>query len=259
MNKFLRLTILISAAAGVILLLDWLSGPGSNPPIDEIPPNATEKAFEAECKQLGAKSWDKTSFEAIKDELHTYGQQGVITNEEASKFEGYLYTNYANSMNTSFEQWLNTDCGNDIKDLYKEMQAVAGAGEYKLILNNSLEIAAKYYSAISLPARVKQHIASEFTESIHESIIMDINNLCQAEGLKNCSKIQTIKNEQLAIMSAYKNFVKNYLDAYRTANIDPKNIEYTNGLKQFCPANNEEINKYNFYLTQINNFNVCYP
>ena len=258
MNKFLKLTILIVVAAGVIFSLDWLSGPGEIIPPGGVSPNTTEKKFEAKCKQLGSKPWDKNSFEAIKDELHTYGQQGVITNEEAARFEGYLYTNYSNSLNTSFSKWLTNNCDDEVNNLYKELQTVAGVGEYKLILSNSIEIAEKYFAVTSLPARVTQHISSEFMESLHESIVMDINNLCQTEGLSKCNKIQIIKSEQLAIMEAFKSFSKAYIDAYNTAKINLNDAYYTNDLKQFCPENNEEINKYNFYLNQIKNIDICY-
>ena len=256
MNKFLKLTILIVVAAGVIILLDYLSGDIPPPPIELV--DKTTKEFETKCKQIGAKSWDKTSFETIKLELHSYGQHGVITKEEASKFEAYLYTNYSNSLNTSLEKWLNNDCQSEIKDLYKEMKTVSRVGEYKLILNNSIEILEKYYAAISLPERVKQHTSSEFTDSIHESIVIDINNLCQNESLKNCSKIQAIKSEQLEIMDMFKKFFNEYNNAYPSALQNPDDDSYTRELKDLCcPSNQKSIINYKFYLDQFNALNLC--
>ena len=82
--------------------------------------------------------------------------------------------------------------------------------------------------------------------------------MCQNESLKNCSKIQAIKSEQLEIMDTFKKFFNEYNNAYPSALQNPDNDFYTRELKDLCcPSNQKNIINYKFYLDQFNTLNIC--
>jgi hypothetical protein len=262
MNKYIRILILIVIAACILLLLqcprkaDGIDS-GGNGSGDS---SNSEIGFWPEIKSLGNLNWNKQTYQKINDKLVIYKLEGSIDEDLAISLENALMASYAKSINNTVKSWLNNGCIDpSVNEVYREIIIITNKNDNcKTILSNYKETIESYRAALSLNARVNNHICQEYIDSVHQSILADIEHLSNLPSLNSCSIIRDNYLKLIDDMKNFENFALNY-NSYITLRLNDAKYAETQ-LRRLCAENDPNQNqyvRYKFYQTELNNQSLC--
>ena len=121
MKKYSKIIILISISI-IILTIMYFTGKTSDGGTDFWMPKSTSSIvseFEKDCNKIGLAPWDINAYISLKSKLDTYsnGTNASISPEQTLKLKESLEQQYAESMNVSFQSWLQSEGNSNIDDL----------------------------------------------------------------------------------------------------------------------------------------------
>ena len=259
MNKYIRILILILLAASILFLLKWCN---ESPPTIGVVGGQNDSTnleieFAADYKSLGNQNWNRAAYQKIYDKLVLYKLEGSIDEDLAKKVENALMVNYAKSINNTVSIWLINGCVDpSLDEVYNEITNVINKNDNcKTILSNSKVTIELYRAAVSLNARVNNHISQEYIESVHQSILADIEHLSNLPSLNTCSIIKDNYSKLIEEMKNFEEFYRNY-NAYNTLRASDA-FSGEARLRELCDANNPNYIKYKFYQTALKKELLC--
>ena len=129
MKKYSKIIVLISISI-IILTIMYFTGKIGNDGDSGIGmPNSTSSIvleFEKDCNKIGLVPWNMKSYISLKSKLDTYsnGTSASISPEQTLKLKVSLEQQYAESMNVSFQSWLQSEGNSNIDDLYNVIKYI---------------------------------------------------------------------------------------------------------------------------------------
>ena len=262
MNKYIRILILIVIAACILLLLQC---PRKADDIDSGDNDSGDSSFSEiefgpEIKSLGNLNWNKQTYQKINEKLVIYKLEGSIDEDLAISLENELMASYAKSINNTVKSWLNNGCiDQSVNEVYREIIIITNKNDNcKTILSNYKETIESYRAALSLNARVNNHICQAYKDSVHQSILADIEHLSKLPSLNSCSIIRDNYLKLIDDMKNFEDFVLNY-NSYNTLRLNDSNYAEAQ-LRKLCADNDpnkDQYVRYKFYQTELKNQSLC--
>ena len=249
-KKNLRLLIFIGIAISAVVIMYFLSTPPP-PPIVDIDNPGSVKEFKALCDSLKNSNWKSGNYKKLKGQLQSLRSQNVIGKVDGINLEEYLNLSYAQSLQQACKEWMDSD-GNSIDlQLLREVEAISLNSNCTAFVADGKEAMYCYQRAIAIPNRVNQFIKKRYDENQYNALINDINKNCGHTGISHFANLRSIISIQVPELNKFKTFGKTFESRnqfYENNKTDPGAIDY---LRELCPTRNPDINKYDYYLGEI--------
>ena len=260
MKKYSKIIVLISISI-IILTIMYFTGKIDNDGDSGIGmPNSTSSIvleFEKDCNKIGLVPWNMKSYISLKSKLDTYsnGTSASISPEQTLKLKVSLEQQYAESMNVSFQSWLQSEGNSNIDDLYNVMSMQKFQNGCAAILEVPISIISGYKNAFNIPNQLNNFLKNEFDENVNASILNNLNIYCNnIPKIRNFPAIQNIKNQVMTELKDFKIFTDNFNEGYSFFRNNPTR---TDVMLAYCPTINPSIVKYEYYLNKIQNLQIC--
>ena len=259
MKKYSKIIVLISISI-IIITIMYFTGKTSDGGTDFWMPKSTSSIvseFEKDCNKIGLVPWNMNSYISLKSKLDTYsnGTNASITPEQTLKLKVSLEQQYAESMNVSFQSWLQSNGNSNIDDLYNVMMKQKLQNGCAAILEKPISIIFGYKNALNIPNQLYNILKNEFDQNINASILNNLNIYCNnIPEIRNFPDIQNIKNQVMTELKDFNIFTNNFNEGYGFFRENPTR---TDVMIAYCPTINSSIVKYEYYLNKIQNLQIC--
>jgi hypothetical protein len=246
-NKSTKLLLLIGISVIVVALMYFVG----NDPISEdekpdLPRSVVE--FRAVCDSLKLNPWSNSKYGELKAQFESLKSQQVFNSSDAIALEEYLDLAYAYTLQKACRDWQSSDGNSADPELLKAMESVAANPACEAFVSNELETMRTYFKALQIPSRVNYAISQKFDMASYNQLISDINRLCGRSEISHFNRLRSISSGQQAELDFFKTFAQTYEGRMASYIQDPTNTDY---LLEFCPVNNPNTKKYEYYLGDI--------
>lgn len=216
------------------------------------------KEFKSKCDSLRLKKWNQAAFKGLNASLVAMKSQEIFSTQEVSNIKVYLNQAYATTIKDSCASWLRTN-GNDCdKQLYSEMQTLAGISETSKMLSSEIQIMRAYFSALQIPSKVRNFVQNKYTVDVYNNLISEINSTAKKAEIRHFSSMNNIASSAISDLNNFQKYVLNFDGAFSYYNNNRGDFSAVEYLQRLCPESNPKTNLYIYYLQQLNVIeNLC--
>jgi hypothetical protein len=258
MNSSIKKILIFIAATFVIGMMVFLfsgdDGIIDGPENDSI----AVKEFKSKCDSLRLKKWNRAAYKGLNSSLVAMKSQEIFTISEVANIQVYLNQVYAKTLKDSCASWLLTNGDNGDKLLLSEMSMLSGKSECSKMLSSEIQVMRAYYSALLMPAKIRNFTKSQYTLSAYNSLLSEINSTAKKQEIKHFPSMNKIASICYVELDDFQKYAKNFDGAYAYYNNNKGDFSAIEYLQRLCPESNPKTNLYTYYLQQLNVIeNLC--
>jgi hypothetical protein len=254
-ESFKKLIVFISTALIVGVCIYLFSGPIIKPPPPIDDPIAI-KEFKLRCDSLRAKRWNQSDYMNLNGALVAMKSNDVFTSSDASNLKIYLNQAYSNTLKDSCARWLLTK-GNDAdRKLLTEMELLSRYPECSKILTSEISIMKAYFSALQIPAKIRNFLQSKFSQEQYNRLTSEINSTARKAEIRHFSSMIRVASNGNNDLNEFQQYAIDFDGAY--AYYSSKEVDGVDIISRLCPNINPKTKIYSYYLQQFNSLQgIC--
>jgi hypothetical protein len=257
MNESIKKLIAFLGASLLIGILIFMFSGGGDSDDGSVNDSIAVKEFKLKCDSLRLKKWNQQKYKSLNSALVAMKSQEIFNIQEVSNIKIYLNQAYATTLKDSCASWLRTN-GNDCdKQLYSEMQTLAGISETSKMLSSEIQIMRAYFSALLVPSKIRLFTQSNYTLEKYNSLISEINSTAKKAEIRHFSSMNRVASVGIGELNNFKNYVEKFDGAYAYY-LDRADVDAADYLQNLCPDKNPRTRQYNYYLQKLSIIeNLC--
>ncbi|MBM3453618.1 MAG: hypothetical protein FJX80_00570 [Bacteroidetes bacterium] len=251
-NNISRLLLFVGIAILVVLVMYFMPSNVVKPDGNLDKPGPV-KDFKILSDSLKEAAWSSSKYSELKGKLESLKSQEVIGTIDALALEEYLDLAYAKSLQKACKDWMNSDGNTAETDLLRALQSIAINPKCAPFVTDEIDVMQCYFNALEIPGIVNNFLIREFDEVSYQNILNKISRYCGRLGIKQFARLQAIQSNQQKELEDFQTFANAYksrMDFLKQSG--PSDVNTARGyLSEFCPQNYKRINKYDYYLGDI--------
>ncbi len=265
-QKLTNIFIIIMLAAGLLYGIDYLPEilGNKNTRFRPLPQNSEDlnpiyTDLNDQCDDMADGYSEKEDYQDIMMTIDVYADMEIITVSEASKLTYLANTSYAQSIVNSFDDWIDSDCGQLPSNIQQDINEVYHIPECQSMLNDELAAIQSFnYLYYTIPTRVQTFMNGKFDLSTYNTLVAQINSSVGNNHLRSCSNIATLGSTLKYKLDAFYTFAKGYEEQKEFYMLNESESRRLSFKRKYCPDYNANIKQYQYYYNDIQSMNVCY-